>query len=134
MITVIRKTFNEKCTIGELLINGAHFAYTLEDVVREDGVKVKGKTAIPEGVYDVILSQSFRFKRVLPELLDVPYFTKIRIHGGNTEADTEGCILVGEFTDGKKIWNCKGKVDELCKILKSGDWKIEVRKAPSPAL
>ena len=54
------------------------------------------ETAIPEGVYEVIVNVSAKFKRKLPLLLDVPYFTGIRIHRGNTDKDTSGCILVGE--------------------------------------
>lgn len=83
----------DRSTIGELSIDGEFFCYTLEDVERE--VKVYGKTAIPKGVFKVILSRSARFKKVLPLLVDVPNFTGVRIHNGNTAEDTEGCILVG---------------------------------------
>lgn len=39
--------------------------------------KVMHETAIPEGTYEVIVNVSVRFKRKLPLLLDVPYFTGI---------------------------------------------------------
>lgn len=76
----------EDYTIGELYINGDFFSNTLEDKVRllnsyED--KIYGETAIPIGRYKVVLSYSNRFKRILPEILNVEFFNGIRIHEGN---------------------------------------------------
>lgn len=84
----------EFSTIGELTVDGLFQCYTLEDKERE--VKIKSETAIPRGTYKVIINQSARFKTLLPLLLDVPGFEGIRIHPGNTNHDTEGCILVGK--------------------------------------
>ena len=84
-----------KCTIGQLLVDGASECFTLEDVVRADGVKVYGETAIPAGSYPVTITPSARFKRDLPLIENVPNFEGIRIHPGNTAEDTHGCVLVG---------------------------------------
>jgi len=90
------------CTIGSLTIDGAWQCWTLEDPVREvpgmpvEKWKVYGETAIPFGTYKVDITMSARFKRMLPILLDVPGFSGIRIHPGNTAVDTEGCLLPGE--------------------------------------
>ena len=70
--------------------------------------KVYGKTCIPNGTYTVVLSYSNRFKRVLPELLDVPHFLGIRIHSGNSSKDTEGCIILG--TKSKGDWVTASRV------------------------
>lgn len=88
-----RHTFSETETLGNLLANGKHFCYTLEDVVRS-GPKVHGQTAIPAGYYEVKLTMSNRFKRVMPEILRVPGFAGIRLHGGNFHTQSEGCPLV----------------------------------------
>ena len=118
-ITVQRKTLTDKTSIGNLLIDGKHFCYTLEDVVREvEGQpvaawKVQDQTAIPRGRYRVKVSYSPHFEKYLPELLDVPGWTNVRIHGGNGAVDTAGCILVGSAQAFNRIWNCAKVVDSL---------------------
>ena len=82
------------CTPGALFVDGTFEVFTLEDVVRS-GPKLAHETAIPPGRYGVIVTHSNRFGRMLPLVLDVPGFTGIRIHPGNTAGDTSGCILVG---------------------------------------
>lgn len=103
-VTVTRKWFSSKSSQGELSINGKFFCYTMEDVVRPTGVKVDAQTAIPYGDYKVKLSMSSRFKRIMPMVYteddevtlkaDGKSFRGIRIHGGNTSENSEGCILV----------------------------------------
>lgn len=85
-------------TPGELLIDGRHFCWTLEDPVRA-GPKVAGDTAIPAGRYKVTIDMSTRFKRPMLHVLDVPNFAGIRIHNGCTPANTEGCLLVNYHRD-----------------------------------
>ena len=88
---------------GESLL---YFCDTLEPTWRDyknGAYKVKGHSAIPEGRYAVVISYSPKFKQWLPILLGVPKFEGIRIHAGNTTADTEGCILVGKNREVGKV-------------------------------
>ena len=106
-IVLQRTVFTEKSTIGQLMVNDRFECHTLEDRDRfiEDGSeKVYGETAIPRGVYHVTRTMSSRFKKVLPLLRDVPNFTGVRIHTGNHDGNTEGCILVGEYNEGTQDW------------------------------
>lgn len=84
-------------TIGRLYLNNLFECFICEDAVRIDKgeAKIPGKTAIPAGRYQVVVTMSNRFKRLLPLLVNVPQFEGIRIHPGNTSADTEGCLLPG---------------------------------------
>jgi hypothetical protein len=126
-ITVKRSLYTEKSTIGNMLINGKQFCYTLEDTCRDanrDGdlddegeTKVFGKTAIPSGKYPVILSYSNRFKRILPEVLNVPGYAGIRIHNGNTSADTEGCLLIGSQKSRDFVGNSRVTLEAFMEIL-----------------
>lgn len=105
-ILVERKWKKPEYTIGVLSIDGKEICNTLEDTdrgLRSDMAettlrnrKYKGATAIPTGRYEVTRTWSPRFKMALPLLSCVPAFSAIRIHAGNTAADTEGCILVGK--------------------------------------
>jgi hypothetical protein len=130
-IKLIRDYFTETTTLGKLYIDGKFFCHTLEDKVRPDEEKVYGKTAIPEGIYRIIVSFSKRFQRMTLEILDVPNFSGIRIHGGNTHKDTLGCILVGFYCNNQKetIWATAEKnLLETVKILKYENSTIEITR------
>ena len=110
-LTLTRIAKKKTYTIGRLAIKEQvsdermekaveeYFCDTLEPTWRDykNGArKMKGCSAIPEGRYAVVISWSPKMQKWLPILLGVPMFSSIRIHAGNTSADTEGCILGGE--------------------------------------
>ena len=115
-LTVKRTQLTDNYTAGHLYINGEYFCDTLEDKVRKltsSDNKVYGKTANPSGTYPVIMDYSPRFKKPLPHVLDVPYFSGIRIHSGNETEDTNGCILVGSYYRAGYITNSKDTMSKL---------------------
>lgn len=114
-LTLNRHPSGLTCTIGDLLVNGEFLCHTLEDLVRPE--KIKGKTAIPAGKYSVEVTWSPRFKRDLPLVRDVPGFEGIRFHAGNTDADTEGCILVGTWVGGESISGSQKALSALMDVL-----------------
>mgnify|MGYP001194245936 FL=1 len=104
-LTLKRIALRPTYTIGKLYIDDNYFCDTLEDTVRDlnkngkfdnGEKKVHAKTAIPYGIYEIKWTYSPRFKKYTPQLMSVPSFEGIRIHAGNTSADTEGCLLLGE--------------------------------------
>ncbi len=100
-----RRPTIQKTTLGELFQGDVHLCFTLEDVVREiegqppECWKINGETAIPRGKYQVILEDSPRFGVDTLTLKNVLGFENIRIHSGNKNEDTEGCLIVGENLD-----------------------------------
>ena len=112
-------------TISNMYIDGVKFCNVLEDKDRgltsdmseEDikSIKVHGKTAIPTGTYnitlDVVSPKFSKYKQYqfcngkLPRLIDVPGYSGVLIHIGNTEVDTDGCLLVGQNNVVGKVTN-----------------------------
>ncbi len=128
-LKIVRFIFTPESTIGQLYFNGALFGYTLEDFDRDlsqntslediKKIKVPGKTAIPIGTYKMIISESKRFSKDLPLLLDVPGFSGVRIHSGNKASDSEGCILVGSSFGRDVVNNSRETMRKLMGVLET---------------
>lgn len=122
-LRVIREPSLNNATLGVLFVNGHFQCFTLEDQIREipgetvESWKMPGQTAIPQGRYRVLVTPSQRFQRPLPILLDVPGFTGVRIHAGNTITDTEGCILVGQDRQNGRLLQSRVALDALLTTL-----------------
>lgn len=135
-LTLIRDTFTDESTTGQLLVDGVFECFVLEDRVRPKGVKVYGKTAIPYGTYEIVVTKSVRFKRFLPLLLNVPNFSGIRIHAGNKSVDTEGCLLPGTKRARNVVYESRKAFDRLFARIKAAKAKgetvtIEIRRESS---
>ena len=127
----LRKTY----TIGKLYIDGKYFCDTLEDTVRDTNKsgkfdngekKVKRKTAIPYGTYEIKWTYSPRFKKYTPQLMNVPQFEGIRIHAGNSSTDTEGCLLLGENKKVGMVLNSRATINKFYPIIKEACYKGKV--------
>lgn len=112
-----RDTFTDDFTLGKLSMGYIFQVYTVEDKVRPE--KVAGVTAIPAGTYKVVITMSPRFGRLLPLLIDVPGFEGVRIHPGNTAADTEGCIIVGLQRTDNGVAKSRDAMDKLQPLIQS---------------
>lgn len=110
-------------TLGLFSIDGTPECFILEDedrLVRCEP-KIYGQTAIPAGRYNIVLTQSNRFKRITPEFKDVPGFSGVRIHPGNIPADTDGCPLPGQIIGFDQVYNSKRAYETLFVKLQSAD-------------
>ena len=140
ILTLRRIAFKPTYTIGKLYIHGVYFCDAIEDKdrglddsMKEDEInkiKVYGETAIPYGTYPVHITYSPKFKKNLPLVENVKGFSGIRLHSGNTEKDSLGCIIVGENKKAGMVLNSRATMNKLMKILegtKENIWLI-VRK------
>ena len=139
-LTLKRIALRSTYTIGRLYVDDNYFCDTLEDTVRDldkDGKfdngekKVYAKTAIPYGTYEIKWTYSPRFKKYTPQLMNVPSFEGIRIHAGNTSADTEGCLLLGENKQVGKVLNSRATINKFYPLIKkacsNGKVTIEIK-------
>ena len=124
-IKVVRNIFNSTFTKGDLSVDGVHFCYTIEDTDRHIETagckaKVQDKTCIPRGTYTVLVDYSTHFKKEMMHILNVNCFDGVRIHSGNSSADTEGCIIVAyDNPVANKDWlsnSTKASADLLVKV------------------
>ncbi len=130
-LTLKRINFSPFSTIGELSIDGEWTCFTLEDCDRAlenpENVKIPGETAIPRGLYQVVITHSNRFGRLMPRLMEVPQFTGVLIHPGNSAADTHGCILVGRTKGIDRVYESRLAFDSLFTRINSAiRWEKEV--------
>lgn len=131
-----RKDKTEVSTIGSLEEAGKRICYILEDKDRFlkqtdplehiEKTKVYGETAIPAGRYKVIISYSKRFKKELPEILNVPGFTGIRIHSGNKAIDSLGCLITGLGKGVNVVSDSRNAMLKLMPLLRAALKKGEV--------
>lgn len=129
-LDLYRDVLTPSYTLGVMSADGAFLGYTVEDTDRQlenGGIKLYGITAIPRGRYRVIVSLSYRFKKRLPEILDVPQFTGVRIHGANDANQLLGCVGLGSERTDDGVRNCAMVKQHLIEMIDAAtDNKEEV--------
>lgn len=136
-LTLKRIANRKDYCIGKLYINGKYFCDTLEDVDRglDDSMteeeikrlKVKGQTAIPVGIYTVLMTYSPKYQKIMPLINNVKGYSGIRIHSGNSSKDTDGCLLVGKNTVVGRLTDSRNTFNALFKrLLQKGSNKITI--------
>ena len=126
-LLIIRNTFSDESTIGELFLNGERFCYTLELPYRDNQRSI---SCIPAGEYNVRLrlareSATRDYLHLLVQ--EVPNRSYILFHRGNTAKDTRGCILVGQGSQQDVVHNSTLAMDLLMKeIINLGGTNIKL--------
>ena len=126
-ILIIRKTFTDESTIGELFLNGEKMCDTLELPYKDNQRSI---SCIPAGEYSARLrypreSGSRDYLHILVK--DVPNRDYILFHRGNTAKDSRGCILVGLKSQQDIVHNSTLAMDLLMKeIINLGGENIKL--------
>jgi len=135
-VNVLRYKDNGNATLGLLFIDGVFECYTLEDEERH--VKVKGETRIPEGTYKINFRKTTsplteRYQKKYEwfdyhlQIQDVPGFQYVYIHVGNSDSNTDGCLLVGSTVDkdsmfqGRSVPAFKQVYKKIGNAIKNGE-------------
>ncbi len=121
--TLSRQENTDSYCMGRLFVAAANeqprfICDTLEPPSRPFSPSVKGKTAVPAGIYSLDLTHSPKFGRQLPILVNVPGMSGVRIHRGNVPADTAGCILPGKYVANGRLTLSTISEIEIVNILR----------------
>lgn len=136
-VVIDRKWKKDTYTIGRVFIDDVFFANSMED--KDRGLtkdmplaeikkrKVYGETAIPTGEYIVRMTYSPKYRRMMPEVLDVPCWTGVRMHSMNEAKDSEGCIGYGKNDKPGWISNSRATMKEFERRLIAAGWECRLK-------
>ena len=141
-IYVDRFNRDDRATMGRVVVAHADgseetIGFSLEDRHRES--KVPGDTAIPAGTYRLEWRTAGKWAKRFQakgyqgslEICDVPDFSAVLAHYGNTVRDTAGCLLAGRLgdLDTRTIGKSRAAIDRLYELVHEvgGTWEIVYR-------
>ena len=122
-ITIERKYPKETYTIGRLYIDGVFLCNTLELAWKDNARNI---SCIPKGTYQLKLTYSPKFKRVLPLILNVPNRDGIRIHAANYPKELTGCIAPGENTIKGGVTNSRHYEEKIVSLIKGKSVTLKI--------
>lgn len=137
LVVIDRKWKKDTYTIGRVFIDDVFFANSMED--KDRGLtkdmplaeikkrKVYGETAIPAGEYEVRMTYSPKYKRMMPQVMDVPGWTGVRMHSMNEAKDSLGCIGMGKNDKPGWISNSRATHAEFDKRLEAAGGRCRLR-------
>ena len=116
-LLILRDTFTDESTIGELFVDGERFCDTLELPYRDNQ---KSISCIPTGSYPVRMrypreSATRDYLHLLVQ--EVKDRSLILFHRGNSAKNTRGCILVGQGSQQDIVYNSTLAMDLLLKEI-----------------
>jgi hypothetical protein len=116
-LLILRDTFTDDSTIGELFINGERFCDTLELPYKDNQRSI---SCIPTGSYKVRMrypreSATRDYLHLLVQ--DVKDRSYILFHQGNSAKDSRGCVLVGQSRKQDFVGNSTLAMDLLMKEI-----------------
>lgn len=122
-IKVLREPSTKEYTLSEFFIEDIRYGVGIEDEHRDE--KKFGETRIPNGTYEIELTDSPKFSKEyfvdaegylsrtksprfnkphqLITLKNVPNFSRVLWHWGNTDLDTDACYIVGSYHGSMKV-------------------------------
>lgn len=122
---IVRDTYTDTTVTGKLYLNGEWLCYTLEDAVRNPGVKIYGRTAVPAGTYPLTFEKSPRLSAkaghdfLTPRMHDIPGFLGCLWHVGNYATDVEGCVALGLTRVKDFVGSSKAACDKVYPLVRA---------------
>ena len=119
MNVILKRVVNSKVhgAFGTLIVDGVPVCVTLEETWLDN---IPQESCIPEGVYEVKAYSGTKYKNVW-QVYGVPGRSAILMHWGNTERNTAGCLLMGQyfadFGDRKGVANSLNTIEMLRRLL-----------------
>ena len=125
-----RFMFDKSYTMSRVYVDGEFFCFGIEpydaSITSEtpvDDIKAlkekHGKIAVGLGEYELIYNWSKKYQKMLPLVKDTPGFSGVRLHAGNSSADTRACLCLGKFFKNGYVCESRATMTKFINLWKS---------------